>query len=63
MKNANISIEEDYRIVSNEDEKMYIDNSGKLSTSTEGLKKEKYPSQIGDYKKEQYTIENIYYVK
>lgn len=63
MKNANISIEEDYIIVSNEDEKIYIDNSGKIINSTEGLKKEKYPSEIGDYKKEQYTIENIYYVK
>ena len=63
MKTANISIEEDYIIVSNEDEKVYIDNSGKVINSTEGLKKEKYPSQIGEYKKEQYTVENIYYVK
>ena len=63
MENANISIEEDYIIVSNSDEKTYIDNNGKVIDSTEGLKKEKYPSEIGDYKKEQYTIEDVYYVK
>ena len=27
------------------------------------LKKENYPDKIGDYSKEQVTVENVYYIK
>lgn len=63
MKDANISIQEDYTIVSNQDEIIYLDNDGNIINDITQLKKENYPKQIGEYKKEQTTIENIYYVK
>lgn len=63
MQNASVSIQEDYIIVSNDEKKVYIDNNGKTISSTTELKKEQYPNQIGEYKKEQYSIEDIYYVK
>ena len=63
MQDANISIQEDYIIVSNQDKIMYLDNDGNIINDTAKLKKENYPKKIGDFEKEQTTIENIYYVK
>lgn len=63
MQDANISIQEDYIIVSNQDKIMYLDNDGNIINDTAKLKKENYPKIIGDFEKEQTTIENIYYVK
>lgn len=63
LPDANISIQEDYIIVSNQDETAYLDNDGNIINDTTKLKKENYPQKIGNYEKEQTTIENIYYVK
>lgn len=62
-KNPNIKVEKDYIVIQNEDEKMYFDNSGKEIKDISGLKRENYPDKIGDYSKEQITVENVYYVK
>ena len=59
----NISTQEDYTIISTEQNKVYLDNSGKVIKDTSSLKKESFPEEIGEYKKEQTTIKDIYYVK
>ena len=63
MENANVSIQNDYIIITNENDKKYLDNSGNIVEDVAKLKKEDYPSNIGEYEKEQTTIENICYVK
>ena len=54
---------EDYIIIIDNEEKMYFDNNGNKIQDLSNLKKENYPDKIGDYSKEQVTIENVYYVK
>lgn len=63
MENANVSIQNDYIIITNENDKKYLDNSGNIVEDVANLKKEDYPNRIGEYEKEQTTIENICYVK
>ena len=54
---------EDYIIIKSNDEKKYFDNNGNEIKDISNLKREDYPEKIGDYYKEQVTIENVYYVK
>lgn len=63
MENVNISLQNDYIIITNENDKKYLDNSGNIVEDVAKLKKEDYPNSIGEYEKEQTTIENICYVK
>lgn len=59
----NVQTQDDYVIISSEEQKKYLDNNGNLIQDTSNLKKENYPDEIGGYSKEQVTIENVYYVK
>lgn len=54
---------DDYIIIIDNEEKMYFDNNGNKIQDTSKLKKENYPDKIGDYSKEQVTVENVYYIK
>ena len=54
---------DDYIIIIDNEEKMYFDNNGNKIQDTSKLKKENYPDKIGDYSKEQVTLENVYYIK
>ena len=63
IKKANINILEEYIIVSNEIEKVYLDNKGNIIKDTTKLKQINNPEKIGEYEKEQFSIEKIYYVK
>lgn len=53
----------DYIIIKSNDEKKYFDNNGNEIKDVSNLKRENYPEKIGDFEKEQVTIENVYYVK
>ena len=63
IKDAKIQIQDDYIIVSNQDEKIYIDNNGNIIQDVSNLKAEDYPDKIGNYKKEQIDITEVYYIK
>ena len=54
---------DDYIVIIDNEEKMYFDNNGNKIQDTSKLKKENYPDKIGDYSKEQVTVENVYYIK
>lgn len=59
----NIQIQDDYIIVSDSEKETYLDNNGTIIQDTSSLKKTGFPETIGEYKKEQITIENVYYEK
>lgn len=63
IENPSVSIQDDYVIISDNENKTYLDNNGNRIEDITKLKKENYPSKIGEYEKEQITTENIYYVK
>ena len=63
IEKPSVLVEDDYIVISGEDEKLYFDNDGNVIKDTSSLKKENYPDKIGDYSKEQITVENVYYVK
>ena len=63
ISKPNIQIEEEYIVISNDKEENYLDNDGNKIQDITSLQKSNYPKQIGDYKKEQLTIEDVYYVK
>ncbi len=63
IEKPNISTQDEYVIISNEQNKIYLDNNGNIITDISKLKKENYPIQIGEYKREQIKIDNIFYVK
>ena len=62
IEKPNISIQKDYVVISNDENKTYLDNDGNIIKDISNLKKENYPEQIGDLKKEQITIEDVYYI-
>ena len=63
VENANIKIGEDYIVISNNQENIYLNNAGNVIRDTSNLKNTIFPDTIGEYKKEQITIENVYYIK
>lgn len=63
ISKANIQIQNDYVVILNNEEKSYLDNDGNKIEDTSNLKRADFPEKIGDYKKEQITIENVYYIK
>ena len=63
LEKPNVSTQNEYVIISNEQNKAYLDNKGTVIKDTSNLKKESFPDQIGEFTKEQVTIEDIYYVK
>lgn len=63
LQNAIIDVQDDYIQVSNSQEKIYIDNNSELIQDTSNLKITGFPDKIGDYKKEQPTLETVYYTK
>ena len=67
MKNASITQETDYIIISNNKEKIYFDNNGnKISENSDivtNSKNQELPDKIKDYSKIQYSLEDAYYMK
>lgn len=63
MSKANIQVQKDYIIISNENEKIYLDENGNQIQDETRIQNKSFPEEIGDYKKEQVTIENVYYIK
>ena len=63
MNEPNIQIQDEYIIVSNEDKKVYIDKTGNIIEDTSNLGKTIFPDKIGEYTKNQVSLENIYYSK
>ena len=63
VEGATIQIQDDYIIIANDQEKIYLDNDGNKIEDITSLKNTSFPDQIGDYQKEQITIENVYYTK
>lgn len=63
ISKPNIQIQDNYVVISNGEEKIYLNNDGNKIEDTSNLKNTTFPDEIGDYKKEQITIENIYYTK
>lgn len=63
ISKANIQTENNYIAISNDEEKFYLDENGNTIEDISSLKKANYPDKIGEYKKEQITIENVYYIK
>ena len=65
IKNAKVDNENGYIAVFNDEETYYFDNNGnKLEESSETLKNVKlknFPETIGNYKKVQASLDNIYY--
>ena len=60
IEKPNVSIQDDYVIISNETNKTYLDNQGNIINDISNLKKENYPDQINDFKKEIFPkIQNI----
>ena len=62
IEKPNISIQNDYVVILDGENKTYLDNDGNIIKDTSNLKKESYPDQIGSLKKEQTTIEDVYYI-
>ena len=58
-----ISIQDEYIIVSNDDQKNYLDKDGNVISDISPYEKTVFPEEIGEYKKVQITIEKIYYTK
>ena len=67
IKKANIDNEDNFIKLYNDKEEIYLNNDGqKISKEDDLVKKaelNKQPDNIGDYNKEQYSLENVYYVK
>ena len=63
VEKPSVFVEDDYIVVASGDKKIYLDNDGKVIEDTSNLKRESYPDIIGDYNKEQVTVENVSYVK
>ena len=67
LENAKLSNEEGYVEITKDLEKIYLDADGnKIDANAEVVKKAellKEPDTIGDYKKIQFTLENVYYTK
>lgn len=63
MSNINIQTQEDYIIISNEDQQMYLNSDGDTIKDPSKLKATIFPDKIKDYQKKQITVENIYYTK
>ena len=63
ISKPNIQMEDDYIVVSKDEEKQYLDNNGNIIQDINNLKQPNYPNEIGDYKKEQIPVETVYYIK
>ncbi len=67
LKSATTQNEDDYVILSNEKEKLFLDSEGnKIEETSEIIinsTKRKMPEKIGKYKKRQYTLDDAYYEK
>lgn len=63
MEKPQIQTQDEYVIISNGTEKVFLDNNGEIIKDTSNLKNAGFPEKIGEYKKEQITIETVYYTK
>ena len=57
-----ITIQDEYIIVTSNNEKVYLDKVGNQITDTEAFEKTNYPEQLGEYTV-QMSIEKVYYTK
>ena len=63
LENANVKVQEECIIICNDEKNIYLSNDGKIIENTSNIKNTTFPDKIGEYKKEQITIENVYYLK
>lgn len=63
MNQPNIQNQEEYVMLSNENEKVYLDKDGNVIQDISKIKQIIFPDKIGEYSKKQITIEDIYYSK
>ena len=67
MKNSKINNENDFIKIYNDKEEKYFNNEGveiyKDDEKVKNVDLERLPETIGDYIKNQYSLENVYYVK
>ena len=67
MKSAKVQNENNYIKVSNKKEEIFLDKDGnkieKESNIVENDLKRKLPEKIGEYKKQQNSLDNVYYEK
>lgn len=63
VEKPNIEIKKDFVIISNESEKKYLDNNGNEIEKIDEIENSTFPESIGEYKKQQVTIDTVYYVK
>ena len=65
MKSATIQNEEDFVKIYNKKEKVFLDKDGnKIEENSEVVKnnlEKKLPEKIGDYKKQQITLDEVFY--
>lgn len=63
MKNASIENNNEYIVVTNLEDKKYIDNNGNVIEDISNLKSTNFPEIIGEYKLETNNFENVIYTK
>ncbi len=63
VSNANVELQDDFIIISNDEGKQYLDNTGKIMDDTSKIQNINLPDKIGEYKRIQITVENVYYEK
>lgn len=63
IEKAIIHEEKDYIIVSSEEEKTYLNEKGEIINDISSLPQSSFPDEIANYKKQQITIENVYYTQ
>ena len=63
ISNATIKEQDNFVIITNDETKTYLDNTGNIINDISNIEKGNLPDEIGEYKKEQITMENVYYTK
>lgn len=63
VENPNIELKKDYVIISNENQKSFLDKNGNEIKDVQNLEKSYFPDKVGEYKKMQITIDTLYYIK
>ncbi len=63
VSNANVELQDDFIIISNDEKKQYLDNTGKILNDTSKIQNINLPDKIGEYNRIQITVENVYYAK
>lgn len=63
IEKPNIELQDEYVIISNENQKSFLDKNGNEIKDVQNLEKSYFPDKVGEYKKMQITIDTLYYIK